>query len=161
MSRFILTMLFLIPSGSASAQDSAEPASVLAVVGRLFDGMRARDSTAVRSVFAPGARLLRVAVRDGTPSLVTTTVDEFVNAVGSAPSPVWDERIYDPEVRVDDRLATVWTSYDFLAGTRWSHCGVDAFMLAKLADGWRITQLADTMLREGCTTPAATRAVPP
>jgi hypothetical protein len=156
----LIALLMLVPR-LAVAQDSAEPGSVLAVVARLFDGMRARDSAAVRSVFAPGARLLRVAVQDGTPSLVTTAVDDFVKAVGSASSPAWDERIYDPRVMVDDRLATVWTRYDFLAGSRWSHCGVDAFMLAKLAEGWRITQLADTMLREGCTTPAATRAGPP
>ena len=142
----------------ASAQADPEPAAVLAVVARLFDGMRRHDSGMVRSVFAAESRLLGVSMRTGTPVVQVTSVDDFVKAVGSATGDPWDERTYDPEVRIDDRLATVWARYDFLLGPRWSHCGVDAFMLAKLADGWKITQIADTRQRERCTTPAAPKS---
>ena len=63
---------------------------------------------------------------------------------------MWDERLRGTTVHVDGPLAAVWTGYAFYAGTRFSHCGVDAFQLARTADGWRIVSIADTRQRTGC-----------
>ena len=68
------------------------------------------------------------------------------------PGLVLDERLYHPQVRVSDGLAQVWVEYDFYAGERFSHCGVDSLVLARSADGWRIVHVADTRRREGCPT---------
>jgi hypothetical protein len=35
-------------------------------------------------------------------------------------------------------------------GDRFSHCGVDAFTLAKEDDAWKIVALTDTRRRQGC-----------
>ena len=145
----------LIAALPLSAQSEADKQEVLKPVVQLFDAMRKRDSTGVRAVFAPQARMVAVQERDGQVNLRYLNPDDFARAVGAAPTPPWDERIYDPEIRVDGRVATVWVKYDFLAGDKWSHCGFDAFQLVKLAEGWKITQLADTRQTTGCTTPAA------
>lgn len=134
----------------AQGASAAEEKEVLATVTRLFDGMRARDTAMVRSTFAPGAELKGVGMRDGKPGVAPTPADEFIRMVGSATGPQWDERIHRPEVRIDGNLAAVWTFYDFYLGDKLSHCGVDAFHLARLADGWKIISLADTRRREGC-----------
>lgn len=128
---------------------------VRAVVQRLFDGMRAGDSAAVRSVFDSTARFRSAIVRDGNPVLQTATVDGFVRAIGTPHDSIWDERIWDVEVRVDGNLASVWTKYAFYVGPRFSHCGVDHFLLFQRPDGWKIIHLADTRRREGCETPPA------
>ena len=47
-------------------------------------------------------------------------------------------------------LASVWVPYEFYLGDKFSHCGVDAFHLARFEDGWKIIGLADTQRREGC-----------
>src|SRR5256885_3716182 len=39
------------------------------------------------------------------------------------------ERMWNPEVRIDGGIATLWTPYDFHVGPRFSHCGYDAFQL--------------------------------
>jgi len=54
------------------------------------------------------------------------------------------------EVRQNDNLATVWARYTFFAGEQLSHCGYDAFQLAKSDQGWKIFAIADTQRREGC-----------
>jgi hypothetical protein len=64
---------------------------------------------------------------------------------------VWNERIYDPEVRIDGNVAQVWAYYTFHMNSTFNHCGVDAFMLVKLGTAWKITQLADTQRNQGCT----------
>jgi len=150
-----LLLLCLLPAW-LQAQSAAEKDAVLQPVTQLFDAMRQHDSAAARTAFAPGGRLVSVTDRNGEVKMETISPDDFARAVGrGAGGPPWDERIYDPEVRIDGRLATVWVWYDFLAGDKWSHCGIDAFMLAKLVDGWKITQLADTRQTTGCKTPAA------
>ena len=121
-------------------------------VVRLFDGMRAGDSSMVRAALAPDARLMTVVMRDGVASLRAGSVEDFVRAVGTPHEDVWDERISDEVVQVDGPLATAWMRYTFYAGTRLSHCGVNSFELVRGAEGWRITSIADTRRREGCET---------
>ena len=47
-------------------------------------------------------------------------------------------------VSIDGPLAAVWADYEFWAGSRFSHCGVDAFQLAQTGGQWRIVALTDT-----------------
>lgn len=135
----------------AHAQDAAADKSpVLAVVRRLFDGMRAGDSAAVRATFHPQALLASAAVRNGTPVFQVDTVDAFVRAVGSPHEQVWDERTRNERVEIDGPLASVWAEYSFYAGKKFSHCGIDAFQLARDGEVWRIVALTDTRRRDGC-----------
>lgn len=142
--------LTLVTSGLRAQTTEAD---VLAVVRRLFDGMRAGDSAIVRSVFDANARLVSADDRDGQPLVQVRTADTFVAAVGRPHDAVWDERIWGTEVRIDGNLASVWTRYAFYLGDRFSHCGVDAFHLVRRAEGWKIVDLADTRRREACEMP--------
>jgi hypothetical protein len=148
----VLAVLLALAPASVPAQAAAPDSAILATVMRLFDAMRARDTADLRAVFDSGARLVSAGMaRDGTPALRVTTIDEFVRAIGGL-TIVPDERIFEPEVRQDGGLATVWTRYAFYAGEQFSHCGVDAIQLGWTVDGWRIVALADTRRREGCPT---------
>jgi len=138
------------PATAQEAARHAAEAAVVAVVVQLFDGMRAGDSAMVRSTFAPDARLVSTSIRDGQPALQSVEIDRFVEAVGTPHEEVWDERLWNVEVRIDANLATVWTEYAFYLGEELSHCGVDAFQLFRSRDGWKIFQIADT--RRGADT---------
>jgi len=128
----------------------AEEAAVLAVTDRLWEAMRAGDSTAARSVFYPGATMASVAPRDGVPTVQRGSVDRFVQAIGTPHDEVWNEVVWNEEVRVDGDLATAWMDYAFLLGETFSHCGVDAFHLIRTPEGWKIFHLADTRRQEPC-----------
>lgn len=138
-------------STPASAQQNTEPSeeqAVRAVVDRLFDGMRSRDTTAIRSTFAEEAQFYSLG-RDGGVEITTPT--EFITSISKAPPElVLDEVLHDVEVRIDGPLAVVWTYYDFFAGDRFSHCGYDAMQMLKVGGEWKIVALSDTRRREGC-----------
>lgn len=124
--------------------------SVMMPIKRLFDGMRAHDSTMIRSAFAPGALMMGSFPRTGLPSSVSfSSVDAFVNAAGRPGAP-WDEQIYDPRVEIDGNLATAWVFYTFHAGTTFTHCGVDAIQLIRTDAGWKISLISDTRRTTGC-----------
>jgi hypothetical protein len=149
----VLAALALCAATHATAQDAARTAdeeAVVAVIVQLFDGMRAGDSAMVRRTLVPEARLVGTSARDGEPVLRTVDIDRFVEAIGEPHDEVWDERLWDIEVRIDQNLATVWTEYAFYLGEKLSHCGVDAFQLFRDRDGWKIFQIADT--RRGADT---------
>jgi Putative lumazine-binding len=153
-----------VPAAAQSAQpaQSASPARPAAIsadsaakearhaVDRLFEGMRKGDSAIVRSAFHPAARLFTAGGRDGEPGVTLDSIDEFVRAVGTPHTEVWDERISNVRVQVDGHLAAVWADYAFYAGDKFSHCGVDAFQLARDTSGWKIIAIADTRRRTGC-----------
>lgn len=143
-----------VPSVSAQTAGRVEAeAEVIAVVQELFDGMRAADTERVRSVFHPEARLGGLG-REGSPRF--DGVEGFVGAVGGSEGK-WDERIWDPEVRVDDYLATAWTPYAFYFDGRLSHCGVNAFQFLRTGGEWKIVHLVDSRRREGCEPPPGAR----
>jgi hypothetical protein len=134
----------------AQAQAGAE-AEVRATVQRLFDGMRAGDSAAVRSVFHSTARMQRPAMnREGVPVVQSQPVDGFVQAVGTPHDQVWDERISNLVVQVDGNLAQVWMNFTFYLGGQKRHCGVNAAQLARTPEGWKFIQLADTARMTDC-----------
>lgn len=149
--RHLLVALALcsLPAASVAAQ-SVTHDSVYAVVTQLFDRMRARDTTAMRAAFAPGAILQSISAQ----GLRGDPLEGWLNSVASAPAEVvLDERLGERVVQVRGGLATVWVDYWFFVGDRFSHCGVDAITLARMRDGWRITAIADTREREGCSRP--------
>ncbi len=146
-----LAALALLAAAPLAAQSAdAEKSAVMAVVTRLFDGMRAGDSAMVRSVFHPKASLTTAVVRQGTPTVEFEGIEGFITAVGTPHAEVWDERIKNPQVLVDGSFASVWVDYGFYLGGKFSHCGIDAFQLAKVGTDWKIVALGDTRRRQGC-----------
>ncbi|MEF8795456.1 MAG: nuclear transport factor 2 family protein [Salinivenus sp.] len=139
------------------ASPSRSPAdAVRATIDALFDGMRAGDSAAVRAVFHDDARLHTALGPADTSAVSATSVDAFAEAVGQPRDRVWDERIWDVEIRVDGPLASAWVPYVFYRGDERSHCGVNAVQLVRTDAGWRLLQLTDTR-RPDCTVPPEVR----
>ena len=154
--RRVLSLTILLAVTLVSRIDAqtapADERDVLAIVQRLFDAMRTRDTAAMRSLFAPGARLVGMRTRQsGEVVMQELTADQFAAFVARDTRAPWIERPWNPEVRVRGTLATVWAAYDFHFGTQFSHCGVDAVQLLKTPNrGWQIVSIADTFEREGC-----------
>jgi hypothetical protein len=144
LSAFLLAGALTTLEAQAPAAGTAEQ-EVRAVVAKMFDAMRARDTATLRMVFDSGARLIGTTNRNGTPEVDVTPIGTFIGMIATAaPGQLLDERLMNTEVKVSDNLASVWTDYKFYVGERFSHCGVDNFQLAKGANGWKIVALADT-----------------
>jgi hypothetical protein len=124
-------------------------ADVAAVVQALFDGMRAHDADAMAALLHADARIVSTSVENGVPAVQVVGTEGWLNGIRRS-TRMLDERTFDPEVRVDGGLASVWTRYEFWVDGTFAHCGVDAFHLARTADGWKIVDIADSESAEGC-----------
>ena len=150
----ILLLALCLCSSAIFSQSESDKEEVLKVVVKLFDGMRAGDSSIVRSTFYHQVEMYTSYTnREGKAVLKKDSFKKFVNAVGTPHDEIWDEVLWDEEVRIDGNLAQVWTKYGFYLGDKFSHCGVDAFHLTKTPEGWKIFHLTDTRQRNGCEVP--------
>jgi uncharacterized protein (TIGR02246 family) len=145
----LLALCTLLSFSPTYAQD--QKAEIRAAVDQLFTAMRTGDSSLVRKVFLPDATLQSVSMTsDGQTKAGKSPIENFVRAVGAPHADVWDEQIYDLIIQEDGPMATVWAPYKFYVGEKFSHCGVNAFTLIKIKDGWKIAAITDTRRKDNC-----------
>ena len=141
-------ILLLLPVQQLSAQSAED--DVRAVIDRLFDGMRAGDSSMVAIAFRAGAqmgRALETEYRLGSN-------EGFIRTIAAPQDRVLDERIWDVQIHVDQRLASAWMEYAFYLGDELHHCGVNSMLFYRSDEGWKITYLVDTNRGLDCNIPA-------
>jgi len=139
------------PACAQPAPDAQE--MVRDVLDGLFDAMRTGDSTAVRAVFVPSARIQSIDVQSD--AMQTRTAGEFARSVGAPRDAIWDERIWSVDIQVDGPMAMVRAPYVFYLGDTLSHCGVNALHLRRRDDAWQVVHITYTRR------PADTCEVPP
>ncbi len=152
---FMLLTACTAPASAPAVEQNPEEAAVLAAIHDVFDGMRTKDSAKVSARLAEGVVLRRAGERDGTPELSASAAQGWLNSIAQERDEILDEQVWDVEIQVDGRLATAWMKFAFFFGGEFSHCGVNAMMLFKDSDGWKIFGLADTSRRgeENCWMP--------
>jgi len=142
--------LVLILAPSVAAQQSDDAKAALRQVERLFEALKADDTAGMRAVMHPAGRIIQTGTRDGVPFNRVNPLNDFLASIGGSKGRGLEERIYNPDVRIDDNLAVVWVHYDFRVAGAISHCGVDAYHLVRTTEGWRILEIVDTQRRTGC-----------
>lgn len=152
MKKISLSLLIFFTFGSLAAQNKSEKENVLKPIKQLFEGMRKADTSMIRPCFHTSARMQTIAInKENKPVVIDESLDRFLKAIATPHPEIYDEKILKYEVKIDDNLAAVWTEYEFYVGTRFSHCGVNAFQLAKNAENeWKIVQVIDTRRKEPC-----------
>jgi hypothetical protein len=147
----ILLVLLLIVLGKDRVRAQEQHEEIRTTINHFFDGMRAGDSSLVRSTLAIGSSLSSI-LKNSKDSLIIRqeSTEQFIKAVGAPHDVVWDERIYDLKILVDTPMATAWAPYKFYAGDKFSHCGVNVFILALSNTGWKISSITDTRRKTDC-----------
>jgi hypothetical protein len=156
---FVNVRMTQLALGVAAAAVAARPAplraqtardSVVATVQEFFRAMSVRDTAAAKAVMRMDGQLY--AVWQGPDSLVVQRVlhQPWVSQLaGGRGAPL--ERMWEPTVLVRGPVAMLWTAYDFHVDGKFSHCGADAFTLIRSSTGWKISSVAFTLERKGCT----------
>lgn len=138
--------------GRATSTPADRAAEVMAAAERLLAALRDRDTETLRELMDPAVRFYAVRVDGATPQVRTVDAEEFLRIVSQSPEPLV-ERIWNPQVHVDGPIASLWASYDFHIGARFSHCGRAAFQFVLRDDTWRLTAETYTVRTTSCDTP--------
>lgn len=133
-----LALLAGPPAMAAAPSAASADAAVLAPVRAFFAAMSRYDQAGMRALVLPTG--MATLMRQGKP--VQLALGEFVDHVKPGKARI-EERIRDPQVRVDNNIAVVWAPYEFLLDGKPHHCGTDVFNLARVDGRWLITGIAD------------------
>lgn len=150
--KLLITMLFVSMSTFTFSQDSFSERDAKQLIDTFFDGFHKGDTLIMKSVMVENLPNQTVFTsKEGKAHVMDGNISEFLKAIGNRPSDqVWEEKLLDYIVQIDGNLAHVWTPYEFWFNGNFSHCGANAFTLAKTDDGWKIVHLIDSRRREGC-----------
>ncbi len=142
-----ITALGLLPAsfGHARAQTPDEVA-VRRTAEAVLAAISSADSAALRALLFPGAPVVSVRVDGDSTFTAWRTAEEVIRGIGGTEAELL-ERMWDPEIRVSGDIATVWTPYDFYVDREFSHCGIDAFQVARTREGWKVVSLFYTVVR--------------
>lgn len=153
----ILALVIINVNESAAQQQSnSDERAVAEVIERLFKGMKLADSAMVHSAFASEVTMGTVYKdKAGDVKLRTeSSIADFLKAVGTPHKEVWNEEIWNLQIRLDGDFAQGWCDYAFYVDKNFSHCGIDAFEMYRTKEGWKIFHLADTRRKTNCNIPA-------
>ena len=146
---FLLSLLSILTLNAQTDQH----ASVKAAVDTFFEGFHKGDTLLMRSVLADKV-VLQTAFRNKEGKDVLRNdgdISNLLNAISNRPAEqVWDERLLDYIIKVDNNMANAWTPYEFWLNGNFSHCGVNSFQLFHDNGQWKIIYLIDTRQRQGC-----------
>jgi len=143
----LLTAWLLASLAMTPAADAAD--TPLGAVETFFDAMSENDWQRASTVMIGDAVLYGYRIQDGQVWLGRLTVDEYLETWADRDDRLL-ERIWDVKVLEDDRLATVWTPYDFFLNGEFHHCGTNSFSLIRDESGWRIAGVVYSILTDEC-----------
>lgn len=145
-------MIGCIQLHAQNQDENQEIQNIKLTINRLFEGMRKGDSAMAASTFAPDVNMYTsFTTKNGEKVVKKGSLTSFLKAIGTPHDDIWDEKIMNTKILVEGHIAQVWTDYVFYIGSKFSHCGVDAFHLIKDEVGWKIVHLMDTRRKEACT----------
>ncbi|HEY6183439.1 MAG TPA: hypothetical protein VIW67_14415 [Terriglobales bacterium] len=139
----ILCCAMILASALPLYSATPEEQAVLAPLQSLFDAMAKHDKTAARDQLLPGG-IVTLKRKD---QIIQMHFDTFVEHLGGTDK--IEERIHDPQIRIDNDIAVIWVPYEFLEDGKVTHCGTDIAHLVLRKDRWLIAGIADNA-HEAC-----------
>ena len=133
----LLSLVLAIFAAVGAQSAGKEREAVMKTVQAFFDTMTARDVDGARQILQPQGRFHAMTMKDGKPDVRAFANEEYFAQLQASKQKM-QERIWNPDVRINGLIANVSAPYDFWIDGKFSHCGVDAFDLIKTEDGWKI-----------------------
>lgn len=144
MHQSLLLVACLAGAPAAQADTPQERKEVLQVVQRFFDALATKDTETLKALVLPGTPITVLRPTPEGPALRRRVVEDDLKTL-PATSERLLERMWNPTVLMQGRIATVWTPYDFHRDGKFSHSGTDVFTLLFLEGRWRIASMAYTV----------------
>jgi hypothetical protein len=142
----LLVFLLLGPFILNAQQKSADEDQIKGVILKTFSAMKAVDSVALKSCFTSTALLQISQMRPEGNSVRDIPVSKFVQSVLTRKPGEMDERVLSwGPILVDHEIATAWVPYEFYLNGKFSHKGVDVFLLVKTGNEFKIQTLLYNM----------------
>jgi hypothetical protein len=144
--RNLFLLLFLFPLLAMGQSQSKDEDQIKAVILKTFSAMKSVDSVALKSCFTSNAMLHISQLKPEGNTLREVPAAKFIQNVMTRKPGDMDERVLSwGPILIDQEIATAWVPYEFYLNGKFSHKGVDVFLLVKTGNEYRIKTLLYNM----------------
>lgn len=150
MKKLLIPALLLMCINVYGQSKVSDELAIKQTITTLFDGMRQSDTAKMSSTVTPKAILQTISKSaSGKVSVRDESTAKFIASMAGT-HPYYDEKLSFQSIKIDAELASAWTNYQFFIDGKFSHCGVNAFQLAKIDGSWKIIYIIDTKRKDNC-----------
>jgi hypothetical protein len=143
---YLLTCLLFACSNLNAQTNTADSDKIKSVILKTFAAMKSVDSVALKSCFTPNAVLNISTIRPEGNTVREVPSSKFIQNVMTRKPGEMDERVVSwGNISIDHEIASAWVPYEFYLNEKFSHKGVDVFILVKSGDEWKIQTLLYNM----------------
>jgi len=148
LSLYIIVLCTLILPFQSLSQSRNEKEEVLKVARLFFEALEKQDTVIFNKILMKDSYNYMV-IEQGDSARLVSRLHKNSNFLSDR---IIKERMREQEVvvQVHKRIATVWAPYDLWVNDQYSHCGVDAFIMLKGKEGWKIGTISFSIEKEGC-----------
>ena len=144
--RNLFLLLFLFPLLAMGQSPTKDEEQIKAVILKTFSAMKSVDSVALKSCFTSNALLHISQVKPEGNVVREVPATKFIQNVMTRKPGEMDERVLSwGPILIDQEIATAWVPYEFYLNGKFSHKGVDVFLLVKTGNEYRIKTLLYNM----------------
>jgi hypothetical protein len=138
----LLFPLFLFGQNQTNKNED----QIKSVILKTFSAMKSVDSVALKSCFTEKALLHISQVRPEGTLVREVPIANFIKNVMTRKAGDMDERVLSwGPILIDHEIATAWVPYEFYLDGKFTHKGVDAFILVKVGEEYKIQTLLYNM----------------
>jgi hypothetical protein len=147
LSSLIIVFVLLLPFKLLS-QSRDEKEEVLKVARLFFEALEKQDTVIFNKILMKDSYNYMV-IEQGDSAQLVSRLHKHSNFKSDR---VIKEKMRESEVvvQIHRRIATVWAPYDLWINNIYSHCGVDAFIMLKGKQGWKIGTISFSIEKVGC-----------
>ena len=139
---FVLIPLFLFGQNQINKDED----QIKSVILKTFSAMKSVDSVALKSCFTEKALLHISQVRPEGNIVREVPIANFMqNVMSRKPGDMEERVLYWGPILIDHEIATAWVPYEFYLNGKFTHKGVDAFILVKVGEEYKIQTLLYNM----------------
>lgn len=151
---FLIFAFAKAPFTNSPPQEDYSKKEVQRIVETFFEGFHKQDSSIIKKVVHENVMMQSIGKNQiGEIELSKQDFGEFLTSICTIPETTnFEERIDSYEIKLDGKMANVWTPYSFYINGNLSHCGTNSFQLFKRNGVWKIFYIVDTRDRLGCGT---------
>jgi hypothetical protein len=144
----VLAFIFSLTSFESFGQPTNEKQEVMKVAHQFFEALEKQDTILFNKILMKNS--YNYMVIEGKDSV--RLVSRLHKNSNFKPESIIKERMREKEViiQVHKHIATVWAPYDLWVNDKYSHCGVDAFIMLKGNTGWKIGTISFSIEKDGC-----------
>ena len=144
--RNLFLLLFLFPLLAMGQSPTKDEEQIKVVILKTFSAMKSVDSVALKSCFTSNALLHISQVKPEGNVVREVPATKFIQNVMTRKPGEMDERVLSwGPILIDQEIATAWVPYEFYLNGKFSHKGVDVFLLVKSGNEFKIKTLLYNM----------------